>query len=117
MAGEVAAASQELVAAPDGLLERKVFKAMERIMVHESPHRPILRDDFACEMDNPSQFHSPRFEVWSVLYLFHTNNSVMAPVAVITMPVSSRWVGTTPNASNTTTRIVSEANSPGSRSV
>jgi len=43
---------------------------------------------------------------------------VAAPaVAVVSVPVSNRWVGTTPNASNTTTRIVSEANSPGSRSV
>src|SRR5262245_34406641 len=117
MARQVAVASQELLAAPHCLLERKVFKAMERFVVHERPHRPILRDDLACEMDHPSQLHSPRFDVGSVLYLSHTNNSVMAPVAVVSVPVSNRWVGTTPKASNTTTRIESEANSPGSRSV
>ena len=63
LAGEIAIAAHELFAAPDRFFERKIFKTMEWIVMHERPHRPILRNDFAGEMDDSAQFHPPRFDV------------------------------------------------------
>ena len=62
MAGQIAVAPHELFAAPDGLFKRKVLEAMERIVVHEGPHRPVLRDDFACEVNDPTQLHPSEFQ-------------------------------------------------------
>src|SRR5262249_810063 len=117
MAGQVAIASQELFAPPDGLFERKILETMERVVVHESPHRPVLRDDFACEVDDPSQLHPSRFDVGPVLYLFHGNDPVMALLAVTIVSDPKKVAGISPNASNTTTSMASDANSLGSRSV
>jgi hypothetical protein len=90
---------------------------MEWVVVHESPHRPVLRDDFACEVDDPPQLHPSRFDVGPVLYLFHGNDPVMTLLAVTIVSDPKKVAGITPNASNTTTSIVSDANSLWSRSV
>ena len=55
--GKIAVAAHELFAALDGLFKRKVFQAVKRVMMHKGAHGPVLGDDFACEMDNPSQLH------------------------------------------------------------
>jgi hypothetical protein len=76
MTGEIAVASHELFAAADGLFKRKVLKAMERIVVHERPHRPILRDDFTRKVNDPTQLHASGFDVGRRDYRFHTSDPV-----------------------------------------
>jgi hypothetical protein len=77
---KIPVAAHELFAAPDGLFKRKVFQTVKRVVMHEGAHRPVLRDDFTCEMDNPSQFHPSRFDVGRTIYLFHLSDSVTALV-------------------------------------
>ena len=63
IAGEIAVASQELLATPDGFFKREILQAMKRVVMHEGPHGPILRDDFAREADDAAEFHAPGFNV------------------------------------------------------
>ena len=49
---------------------------MERIVVHEGPHRPILRDHFAGEVNDTAQLHASGFDVDRRVYRFHASDSV-----------------------------------------
>ena len=66
MAGKIAVAAHELLPAFNGFFERQIFNAVQWIVVDESPHRPVLGDDFASKTDDPAQFHSPGFNVRQV---------------------------------------------------
>jgi hypothetical protein len=57
---------------------------VKRIVVHERPHRPILSNDFAGELDDAAQLHPSGLDVDCTVYLFHVDDSfaetVSAPV-------------------------------------
>ena len=58
VAGKIAIRSQELFAAPDGFFKRKIFEAMERIVMHEGAHRPVLGNDRARQANLASEFRT-----------------------------------------------------------
>ena len=117
VAGQVAVASQELLAAPDGIFKRKIFQTVKRVVVNEGPHRPVLRDDFAGEADDASQLHPSRFDVGPILYLFHLIASTFALVGGVVLSGPNRFDDAPPSASRTRMTITKEANSVRSRSV
>ena len=80
MAGKIAVASHELFAAPDGFFKRKIFEAVEWIVVDEGPHRPVLRDDFAREADHAAQFHPSGFNVGRTCLSVPCERFLTAPV-------------------------------------
>ena len=59
MAGQIALATHELFAAAHGFVEGQVLQAVQRVVVDECPHRPVLREDFARPLDDVAQV-SPR---------------------------------------------------------
>jgi len=40
-----------------------ILEAMERIVMHEGPHRPILSNDLARQADHTPKFHASGFNV------------------------------------------------------
>src|SRR5215467_4539054 len=74
--GKITVTPHELFAAPDCLLKREVLEAVERIVVDEGPHRPILRDYFTREMNNPAQLHASGYDVGRRNYRFHASDPV-----------------------------------------
>ena len=111
LAREVPIPSHELLAAPDGFLERQILKTMERIVMHERPHRPILGDDFSCELDDPSQLHPSGFDVDRRGYLFHANVPMISLGESATLLGPNSPAGITPSAMTISTTISSAANS------
>ena len=109
--GQIPIPSHELLAAPDGFLERQILKTMERIVMYERPHRPVLGDDFSCELDDPSQLHPSGFDVDRRGYLFHANNPVTALVSAGAESGPHSPAGITPNAMTISTTISSATNS------
>ena len=61
--GKVAVAAHELFPAAHGFFERQVLQTMKGIVVNECPHRPVLGDDLAGEVNDSPQLHSSRFDV------------------------------------------------------
>jgi hypothetical protein len=61
VAGKIAVPSQELFAASDGFFKREVLEAVERIVMHEGPHRPVLGNDLTRQADHAPEFHAPGF--------------------------------------------------------
>jgi hypothetical protein len=76
LAGEIALASQKLPAAPDRLLKRQILEAMEWIVVHEVPHRPVARNHFTGDTDDAAKRHATSFKVGGGVYWFHVRNSI-----------------------------------------
>src|SRR5262245_7444547 len=76
MTGKITVTPHELFAAPDCLLKWEVLEAVERLVVDECPHRPILRDYFTLEMNNPAQLHASGLDVGRRNYRFHASDPV-----------------------------------------
>jgi hypothetical protein len=80
-ARKVAIPTHELLAATNRFLEREIFETVERIVVHERPHRPILGDDFAGELHDAAQLHPSGLDVDRTVYLFHVDDSFTETVS------------------------------------
>src|SRR5689334_13052555 len=116
-AGEITAAAHELFAAADRFFKGKVFETVERVVMHEGPHGPILRDDFPGEADDAAQLHPPGFNVGRALYRVHVDDSPMIAGANEAPAGVKSVAGARPKANRTTTTISKDANSGLSRSV
>ena len=97
--------------APDGFFEGEIFEAMERVVMHEVPHRPILGDDLAREADHTPELHASGFDIDGLVYRFHETDSTVALMPVGCDAPTNRLVGARPRANMITTTIRSEANS------
>ena len=122
-AGEITMSSHELLAAPGRLFKREILEAMKRIVMDEGPHRPVLRNHFAGELDHAAQLHPSGFDVDRRVYRFHTSDpefapagSESAPVAAVVRSGPKRLIGATPSASRVKTTITSAASSVWSKS-
>jgi len=110
-AGEIAVPSEELFPAPDGFFEGEIFEAMEGIVMHEVPHRPILGDNLACEADHAPELHAFGFNIDGLIYRFHETDSIVALVPVDGGAPTNRLVGARPRANTIATTSTSDANS------
>lgn len=57
---EVSASTEQLPSLLYGLLKRQGFQPMERVVMDEGPHRPVLGNDFPGQFHIRAQFHPLR---------------------------------------------------------
>src|SRR5690348_12671386 len=78
-AREIAAPPQKLLAAPNRLVKREIFEAMERIVMNEGAHGPVLGDHLAGETDNAAKLHATGVRVDGIhvpSYFVHAGDSM-----------------------------------------
>src|SRR5581483_4404362 len=115
VAGQIAFSAQELAAPLDRLLERQALQAVQRIVMHEGPHGPVLSDDFAREADRPAKLHPLGVGIGGGRHRFHVVDSV-ACICGAGAPESRSRGGTRPSATSRTMTSTKDAVSDGYRS-
>mgnify|MGYP001589391086 CR=1 FL=1 len=55
----------------------EIFEAVQRIVMHEGAHRPVLGNDLAGELDQPSELHALGLAVRRCFYFFHSLDSIV----------------------------------------
>src|SRR2546421_213624 len=91
-------------------MKGQVFETMQRVMMDECAHRPILRDDFPGKPDDAAKFHAAGIGIVFSCYLVHACGlSAVRYSRFASVPRKS--CGMRPKAINRVSTMVREANS------
>src|SRR4026209_2921038 len=70
--GQIAVAAPRLPGAADRLFKVKIFQPVQRVVMHEGAHGPVVGDDLAGETDERSELHPLAVAIVSPGYLDHS---------------------------------------------
>ncbi len=72
LTGQIATAAQQALRFAHGLFEVEFFEPVQRIVMHECAHGPVVGDDLARQPDQSFQLHPLGFAEARADYLCHS---------------------------------------------
>jgi hypothetical protein len=57
-------------------MKRQVFEAMQRVVMDEGAHGPVLRDHFTRKTHDTAKLHSAGVGILPACYLFHRRDPI-----------------------------------------
>src|SRR5437867_2126151 len=127
--GEMTTSAQESMAELHRLIEIQIFQAVQRVVMDEGAHGPVLGHDFPAEAHDAAKFHAAGVGIDPASYFSHAGISLPAVPSPVTCvrfscltfcseigSTAKKPTGITPNAAKSASMMAKDANSGARRS-